>query len=306
MSTLRIYLFGSIRLQMGDNPTEIRISRGVQELFVYLLLDRHRTHSRELLAGKIWANSSQERARDCLNTALWRLRRILEPENHMHGTYLITTSDGEIGFNFNSDYWLDVEAFQSSVGKIGQAALAQRRVFEIAELEKSLSLYVGDLLEGLYIDWILHEREHLRLIYLDSLAFLLACWKEQGNFARSLGFGLRILALDPLREDVHREVIRLYLANGQRALALRQYALCQNILNTELGISPMEETKALYSKIMNEADPGERAIGNNLPAARPLGASLNDLNQTVHSFDILQNELHHIVHDMNDALKPNQ
>jgi DNA-binding SARP family transcriptional activator len=305
MSTLRIYLFGSIRLQMGDNPTEIRISRGVQELFVYLLLERHRTHSRELLAGKIWANSSQDRARDCLNTALWRLRRILEPENHLHGTYLVSTSDGEIGFNFNSDYWLDVEAFQSSVGKIGQADLSQRRIIDIAELEKSLSLYVGDLLEGLYIDWVLHEREHLRLVYLDSLAFLQAHYKEQGDFARSLEFGLRILALDPLREDVHREVMRLYLANGQRALALRQYALCQKILNAELGIPPMEETMALYTKILNEADPRDKAIGTRGHTARPLGTSLNDLNQTVQSFDILQNKLHHAVQDLNDALNTN-
>jgi DNA-binding SARP family transcriptional activator len=55
---------------------------------------------------------------------------------------------------------------------------------------------------------------------------------------------------DPLREDTHRALMRLHSAQGQRALAMRQYEVCRDLLAGELGIVPLEETQTLYAQII--------------------------------------------------------
>jgi DNA-binding SARP family transcriptional activator len=64
------------------------LGRANQALLAYLLLFRHRLHVRDLLAGLFWGDNGQEKARNCLNTALWRLWRILEPEGISAGAYI--------------------------------------------------------------------------------------------------------------------------------------------------------------------------------------------------------------------------
>src|SRR5262249_39733772 len=55
----------------------------------------------------------------------------------------------------------------------------------------------------------------------------------------------RILTNDPLREEAHRELIRLYIADGRVSEAYRQFKDCADILSRELGAEPMAETIAL-------------------------------------------------------------
>jgi DNA-binding SARP family transcriptional activator len=88
--------------------------------------------------------------------------------------------------------------------------------------------------------------------------------------------------LNPLQEEIHREMMRLYLENGQRALAVRQYQICCSILAKELGIAPMEETKALSTQILNQ--PGRDAL--NPPPQESTGVDqalrqLKEASQTV-------------------------
>jgi len=221
----------------------------------YLLLQRNRLHSRETLAGIFWGDYEKERARSCLNTALWRLRSSLEPKGIPPGTYLITTPTGEIGFNLESEHRLDVAIFEDRVTQALTKPAEALDAMEVKELENVLKLYTGDLLEGIYSDWALRERERLRCLYLNGLAGLMHSYQHQGAYADSLNCGLKILQHDPLREQIHREVMRLYLESGQRALAVRQYEICCEILTKELGIPPMEETRALYLQIVPEAGP---------------------------------------------------
>ena len=68
----------------------------------------------------------------------------------------------------------------------------------------------------------------------------------------------RHLDMNSLREEIHREMMRSYVENGQRALALQQYEICQATLAKELGTSPMEDTQALYTQIFTEADKSVR------------------------------------------------
>lgn len=250
MSVLRICLLGQVRIAHADSPSPVKLTHTVQALLAYLLLQRQRSQPRETLAGLFWGDHSQERARSCLNTTLWRLRQVLEPDGIPRGTYLLTISADEVGFNLESDYWLDVAAFEEQISPVLAKPVQAMQAADAQVLENALQLYTGELLEGFYDDWALRERERLRRVYLNCLAHLMGYYKHHQAFQKSLLYGQRILDQEPLREEIQREMMRLYLANGQRAMAVRQYELCRQVLTTELGIPPMEETQALYAEVL--------------------------------------------------------
>jgi DNA-binding SARP family transcriptional activator len=250
MDALKISLLGGVHVAHAAGSAESKVSPSVQALLAYLLLQGHRSHSRDALAGLFWGEHRQDQARSCLSTTLWRLRGVLEPAGVPRGTYLAITPLGEVSFNWLSKYWLDVAVFEEHVGR----SLVQRgdaiTATNARELQEALHLYTGELLEGFYADWALREREHLRALYLSGLQRLMEYYQQQGMYAESLACGQLILQYEPLREDIHRQIMQLHSAHGQRALAVRQYELCRDLLAAELGIAPLEETQTLYAQLI--------------------------------------------------------
>ena len=257
MDILQVALFGGVHVTNNNWVTEVTITRENQALLAYLLLQRQRVHSREVLAGIFWGEHSQEKARGSLNTALWKLKKALEPDGVAPGTYLKNTHSGEVGFNKESRYWLDVEVFEEEINLVLMRPFQTMEEAHIANLENTLEIYRGELLEGFYDNWALRERERLRALYLKSLMYLMHYYKFRRLYEKAIVYGQQILGLDPLREEIHRELMRLYLDNGQRALALKQFEICRSTLAKEFGISPMEETQTIYTQIFardNEND----------------------------------------------------
>jgi DNA-binding SARP family transcriptional activator len=95
-----------------------------------------------------------------------------------------------------------------------------------------------DLLVGWYEDWVLLERERLRQLRLHALEMLSAQLLAAGDASAAVEAGLETVAVEPLRESAHRAVIRAYLAEGNRAEALRQLARLRHLLRGELGVEP--------------------------------------------------------------------
>jgi tetratricopeptide (TPR) repeat protein len=130
-------------------------------------------------------------------------------------------------------------------------------------LARAVDLYRGDLVEGLafrgalFEDWLMAERERLRELALDALAKLLAHQRSAGSAEAALQTALRLIALDPLQEAVHRTIMRLYAQLGRRGAALRQYRVCLGVLQRELGVEPEADTRQLYQEILPRRPPRE-------------------------------------------------
>ena len=257
----------------------------------YLALHRTKTHAREVLAGVFWGEHSETRARGCLNTALWRLRQVLEPYGVARGTYLLTSRAGEVGFNGDSEHWLDVAAFEEGLQQLRHFR-PEPSVLDWTGVETAVTHYTGDLLEGFYEDWALRERERLRMLYLDSLGRLLRHYSDSDAVQPALDCGRRILELDPLREEIHREIIRLHLRGGHRALALQQYRTCRDLLAQELGVEPLEETQALCGPILSGPTRGAEH-GTPTPT---LGDLLAPLRTVALNLDKARDHLSRVIH----------
>lgn len=248
MSTaLRIYLLGGFHLQYGSTPLPSIPTQKGRSLLAYLLAYRDQPHTRDLLAGLFWPDLPDARARRRLSQALWQVRRVLEATASLE-PYLQSDAD-TVRFNTQASYWLDVEAFEEGI----RATVSRSDVQALEGLRMAVELYRGDFLAGHYDEWIVVERERLRELYLTSLHRLVRLCKAQGDFEQALGYARQITLHDPLREEAHREVMRLCHHLGRIHEALRQYELCHTVLQEELGVEPTPVTTALYREIAAHA-----------------------------------------------------
>jgi DNA-binding SARP family transcriptional activator len=293
MGILQIRLLGRVQLSHDNWLTEVKTTRVVQGLLAYLLLHRHRTHSREVLADLFWREQDQEKAYGCLNTTLWRLRHILEPNGISPGAYLLSNQMGEVGFNHESDYWLDVAILEEHINHTLAYPYQTVDATKAEKLAKSLQVYRGDLLEGSYDDWALRERERIKDLYLHGLSYLMHYEKYHGAYEKGLLYGGQILQVDPLREEIHRDMIRLYLANGQRAMAVRQYEICCDILKNELQIEPMKETKRLFLQAVSDNESSNSS--NPDPDPMSIQEILHKLAQAAEIAEQLQDQLYEAI-----------
>ena len=295
MAQIRIRLLGRVQI-INEDGQQVHLPPIVQNLFAYIVLSQYRNQfrnglRRELLANLFWEDQPERNARRCLSTAIWRLRREFQLQPTLTSDFITTTSD-KVSLNLEFDHWLDIDQFEQAA-IFGLNKSLETMTNEQAEsLEKAATLYTGDLLEDCYEDWAIQERERLHLLYLRSLARLMRYYRRNGRYDECVQWGQQILQTDPLREQIHRELIMLYMENGQRGLAIHQYETCQQVLKRELNIEPMTETRLLYAQLMGEKRP--LSIPLTADPAPTMDQLLHQLKVAMIHLDDAQTQLKHI------------
>lgn len=241
---LRFFTFGGLLIERDGEPLQLPTQKA-RDLVAYLLTFRHRRHPRAVLAGVLWPDLPEERARRRLSDTLWRVRRALSE--------CIVADKETVWFRTDTGYWLDVEQFQQVL-----TDLRLERA-DLKVVEEAIALYQGPYLEGLYYDWVLLERERLHSLYLEALERLLDFYKGVGEYEAALDVARRLVAVEPFQEAAHRELMRLYYLLGRNAEALAQYHRCREILQEELGVAPAPETETLYQILLRQSPPGQEA-----------------------------------------------
>lgn len=245
---LKLKLFGPGQVLYFDRSLTDFPRQQCYLLLCYLLLNRQSSQPRERLAAIFWDEYPLQAARKQLRHNLWRLRQALQTLGAPADDYLLSREE-YLTFGRSVQFELDIDRFETVIARYRHIPGEALTPEQSTHLEEAVALYTGDLLEGLYVDWCLHERERLRMLYLDTLDKLMFFYQINGNYERGLAYGERILNYDNVRETVHQHMMRLYWLAGQRSEALAQYKRCAQILRDELGISPMAETTRLYKQI---------------------------------------------------------
>jgi DNA-binding SARP family transcriptional activator len=249
MPGLILTLLGGFQARLEPGGACRLPTRKAQALLAYLALPSGHAHPRDKLASLLWGGVSQESARASLRQALFALRTVLRP---VEPPAIVQSAD-TLALDPRT-VEVDVARFETLVRQDTPEAL-----------ERAATLYQGDLLAGLAVDeapfeeWLVSQRERLRELALEALARLLAHHRRHGALEPAVHAAIRLLALDPLQEPVHRALMRLYLGLGRRGAALRQYQHCVDVLRRELGLDPEPETKTLYQEILRHR-PGSRPI----------------------------------------------
>ncbi len=150
-----------------------------------------------------------------------------------------------------------------------------------------LYLYQGEFLQGFYLreavhfeEWVLAQREELRLLTLRWLEVWVAGCLAQGAYEQGLTANRRLLQLEPWSEPAHCLQMQLLAQSGRRAEALAQYETCRKVLAAELDVEPLPTTTTLYQQIKAGQYPGtstpQQAVGSDalLQAPPPVKATV--------------------------------
>src|SRR5262245_56160841 len=219
MPRLTLALLGGFRARLASAPLTLP-TRKTQALLAFLSLAPRQAHPRDKLASLLWGDMPEAQARRSLRQSLFALRKALasvEPA--------VLAIDGDTVSLTCDAVDVDVVELERCIVEGTPAAL-----------ERAIALYQGELLEGLSLQEAPFER--LSDSGSDARARLLRHQQAAGLTEAALRTGLRLLALDPLQETVHRAVMRLYARLGRRASALRQYQVCVQALRRELSVEP--------------------------------------------------------------------
>lgn len=249
----RLILLGTFALE-AEGRAVGNLPRKAQALLALLALSDRPT-SRERAADLLWTPSAPDQTRHSLRQTLWVL-------NRQAGGDLISTKDGGLR--------LDQDSIVSDAAEfIALASTADRET-----LSRCVALYRGCLLENLssvspgFDEWLLSERARLSGLAIEALRRLAETEAAARDFDAAVAAAARLVALDELREDGHRLLIRLLAASGRRGEALRQFEACASILRRELDVAPDPDTLALLRQIRGGAvrSDAERGMSPRSPA----------------------------------------
>ncbi len=252
---LRIELSGGIAVSFVDGRPVVLPTRKSQALLAYLAASVGQYHAREKLTALLWGESGDIRARQSFRQALASIRRATGGS----GPSLILIRGDTIALDAGA-VTVDVAALRSALTDGGTE-----------QLPKAASLWRGEFLEGLRVDeppfeeWLADQREKLRALAVDANARLLRAQLDDPSPDAAIETALRLVSIDPSREDVHRTLMRLFMAQGRRAGALHQYHVCVDWLQRELDASPEEETEHLYRDLLRTENVGPLRIAGSLP-----------------------------------------
>jgi DNA-binding SARP family transcriptional activator len=220
-------------------------------LAYYLFEFFGRVHRRERLADLFWGDTDPDKARSALNTAVWRIRKILDLAAKGAACQLIT-SGSDVILEQSPSIQVDTHQLQEAYKLVPKhpngGALTAR---DEQEISAAVDRYGGPFLEAYDNEWVLLERERLHCLFVRSTFELMRTAAMRRQYERALDYGRRILAMDAWRESTQRDVILLLVMNGQRAEAIRTYQRLKDLLRTELNIDPVPETKRLYNDIVS-------------------------------------------------------
>jgi DNA-binding SARP family transcriptional activator len=206
---------------------EVAVPMSAQRVVAFITLQR-RPVLRRYVAGSLWLDASEEQAQANLRSALWRLHRC--------GLQPVAVDDQKLRLADGVE--VDFYAAEAAV---------RRALVGTPEDVVDIDPFglAGDLLPDWYEDWALLEREshrQLRLLALDTVCERLL---EAGRLSEALTAGLIAVAGDPLRESGQRAVVRAYLADGNKAEAIRQYRFFRRLLGDRLGLEPSDQMQEL-------------------------------------------------------------
>ncbi len=251
MVELRVHLLGVFRLSLNNRQIPNFASKKAKSLFAYLLLHRGTLVSREVLAEALWGDHGVADLRKAFRQELWCIRAAFRKGDSDPDHYVITDGDN-IGFRDDAEYWLDIDEFKSVTDVATSLAPETMTEDQVQKLHKSVALYQGDFLSGLYDEWCQLDREIYRDHYINALERLSYYYQMHSQWAAAIEQCKRLLHTDPLLEHIHRDLMRCHYAKGDRPAALRHFETCKRLLRRQLAIEPMAETLKLHEQIRCE------------------------------------------------------
>jgi DNA-binding SARP family transcriptional activator/predicted ATPase len=227
---MEIGLFGACRVEWRSTP--LALPRRQLRALLYRLAARLEPVSRAHLAFLFWPDEPDAAARRHLTRLLSSLRAALPQANLLVVTEETAALNPALCRSDSDAFW--------------------RLTAQPDRLATAVTLYAPFMTDFAlpnapeYEVWRQETARQLQRRYLDAVQTLVAQEMDDGRYPAAIQYARQYLAEDELDETMHARLIGLYAAVGDRTAALRQYEQCALILERELGVAPLPETRAAW------------------------------------------------------------
>ena len=240
----RITLFGGLAVQYGDKNFARFETRRAASLLACLAFYRHKRHAREELIEMLWPDEDPEATRLRFRQVLTSLRKTFTSVESAGDAFLLAD---RTFIALDADrVATDVAEFEAALKRAARQETVQARA---EALTQAVGLYTGELLPGHYEEWVNGERRRLTESYVSALTDLAETLGKMGDTPAATNHIRKALLIDPLREESHCGLIRLYAGMGRSAEALIQYRELEQLLWKELRTLPSASSQALMEQV---------------------------------------------------------
>ena len=271
----RIELSGTLRVEIGGRDVAAQLpGRQGRALVAFLIVNRHRSVSRDELIGVLWPQEPPEAPEAGLSTVLARTRRALG-EGVVQGR-------AEVRIELAEDADIDIERAEAAAEAAERALAGGDPRGARTAAEAALEVIERPLLPGIEGDWVQRRRDELAarepgLLEVLGRAALVVGDREHLALAERVA---RTLAeRHPFRESGHALLIEVHGRRGNVAEATLAYDRLRVFLRDELGTVPSSAVSALHEELLREgrlrapAEPDTAALPlpviGGAPAATP-------------------------------------
>ena len=260
---LRVSLLGeqSITDDQGGS-IRARSSRAVV-LVALLVVHAGSAQARPRIAGLLWPESTDAQALTNLRRELHHLRQVLGDEPSL----VVTSRD--LRWDDTKTCRVDVRVFDTGRRAALAAAACDDQEGILRHAAAAIAAYRGELLPGVYEDWLLDARAQLERQCVELCDLLVAARARAGDLAGAVETARRRVQLQPLEEVGYRTLMQLQADLGDRAGAVSTYHRCASVLERELGVVPDPSTRQAFQRLMAEGRPATRPPGANPGEGRP-------------------------------------
>lgn len=255
-NSLALFVLGTFEAQVNETRITDQFRTDKERaLLTYLIWEAQRPHRRETLGELLWPEREEGVARTNLRQAILGMRRAVGDGSGSASFFNITNEFVQLAPQ--STPWLDAALFTNHL-KFTYShphPSVEECPTCVQQLETAVALYRGDFLDTVFVEspafqeWVVVRRETLFRELLTALQTLTEYYQRHNEYDTARKFALKHVALYPLEERAHRQLMRLYVLGGQRSAALEQYQMCRVRLLDELGVEPGAQTQALYEQI---------------------------------------------------------
>jgi DNA-binding SARP family transcriptional activator len=194
-----------------------------------------------------WPNLNIKEATNVYHVTKRKITEKISNNTKNHTEYELTTYSG--GFYHPSNEIVrhyDVAQFEADVE---EASMTFDDAKQSALYRRAIDLYKAPFLTSIDMPWVTERREKLQRLFMEALIGLARIHKSANQHELALGYFARALRENPFREDLHREMMQLYIKMNYPEEARRQYQILTELLHDSLGLSPAAETRALHAQI---------------------------------------------------------
>ena len=266
---LHVSLLGEQVITDDGTAVQARSSR-TAALVAYLVAHAGSPQARQVIAGTFWPDSTDAQALTNLRRELHHLRQVLGDEPSL----VVTSRD--LCWHDTATCQVDLRTFAIEREAALAAAAAGDSEGIAAHATAAVAQYQGDLLPGVYDDWLLEARSALQRECADLCDLLSATRARTGDLTGAVDAARRRIQLQPLEEVGYRTLMLLQADLGDRAGAVSTYHHCASVLERELGVLPDPATQQAFQRLMARGDPAgispravQPAPGRSGRAARP-------------------------------------